>query len=241
MGTPRVPLASDAMLATVSFALAALSAVKAAPVPVVDSSVSLPNTTQVDQTAYWYTQDGRAGACGAYSKDSDVVLGLPLEFYEKYDAVSPYCGSFVVVKGDNNKTVTALVADASTLNDTVTLDLRGPQDHHHQCQAHYHDHHVAVGRAQDHHHHPGPQEDPGGLLVVRLGPVLRPRHLLLAGRCRRLVRQLRLGLGLRCRRQRRSDELGLVRRDRKGDQHGQRQEHHCHCRRHLPWLRLRLA
>merc|ERR1712093_286350 len=123
MGTPRVPLASDAMLATVSFALAALSAIKAAPVPVVDSSVSLPNTTQVDQTAYWYTQDGRAGACGAYSKDSDVVLGLPLEFYEKYDAVSPYCGSFVVVKGDNNKTVTALVADASTLNDTVTLSV----------------------------------------------------------------------------------------------------------------------
>ena len=106
------------MLATVSFALAALSAIKAAPVPVVDSSVSLPNTTQVDQTAYWYTQDGRAGACGAYSKDSDVVLGLPLEFYEKYDAVSPYCGSFVVVKGDNNKTVTCLLYTSPSPRDS---------------------------------------------------------------------------------------------------------------------------
>ncbi|GAA5896444.1 hypothetical protein JCM8208_001876 [Rhodotorula glutinis] len=111
------------MLAAVSLALAALSAVTAAPVPVVESSVALPNSTQVNATAYWYTQDGRAGACGSYSSDADVVVGLPLEFYAKYDAVSPYCGSFVVVKGDHNKTVTALVADASTLNDTLTLSV----------------------------------------------------------------------------------------------------------------------
>ena len=111
------------MLAAVSLAFAALSAVTAAPVPVVESSVALPNTTQTEQVAFWFTQDGRAGACGSYSSDADVVVGLPLEFYPKYDAVSPYCGSFVVVKGDNNKTVTALVADASTLNNTITLSV----------------------------------------------------------------------------------------------------------------------
>ncbi|BGP37885.1 hypothetical protein JCM10450v2_001821 [Rhodotorula kratochvilovae] len=115
------------MLATVSFVLAALSVVKAAPVPVVElatveAALSLPNTTQHDQTAYYFYQQDTAGACGWVSSDESYTVGLPNEFYEDLASVSPYCGAFVVVEG-NNKTVTALVADASSLNDTLTLSI----------------------------------------------------------------------------------------------------------------------
>lgn len=68
-------------------------------------------------------ENGRAGACGWYSKDSDLVVGLPNEFYKDLASVSPYCGEFVVVEGKDNKTITALVADASSLNETMTLSI----------------------------------------------------------------------------------------------------------------------
>ncbi|GAA6051865.1 hypothetical protein JCM3770_005506 [Rhodotorula araucariae] len=115
------------MLATLSFALAALSVVKAAPVPVVElatveAALSLPNTTQHDQTAYYFYQQDTAGACGWVSSDDSYVVGLPTEFYDDLASVSPYCGAFVVVEG-NDKTVTALVADASSLNETLTLSI----------------------------------------------------------------------------------------------------------------------
>jgi hypothetical protein len=62
------------------------------------------------------------GACGWYNKDSDVVVGLPLEEYSALSTVSPYCGAFVVVKNlESNKTVTAVISDASTQNSTLSV------------------------------------------------------------------------------------------------------------------------
>ncbi|GJN88632.1 hypothetical protein Rhopal_001598-T1 [Rhodotorula paludigena] len=111
------------MLAAAFTALAALAAVNAAPVAlnIAEASVSLPNTTET-ATAYYYYQNDHAGACGWVSQDSDLVVGLPLEYYGDYAVINPYCGAFVVVEGQN-KTVTALVADASTLNETLTLSI----------------------------------------------------------------------------------------------------------------------
>ncbi|GAA5997152.1 RlpA-like double-psi beta-barrel domain-containing protein [Rhodotorula paludigena] len=105
-------------------ALAGFASVQAAPVSlaVVEAALSNDNSTQYNQTVVDYHMNGNAGACGWYSKDSDVVVGLPLEFYSDLGVVSPYCGDYVVVVDPrNNNTVTALVADASTANDTLSL------------------------------------------------------------------------------------------------------------------------
>ncbi|GAA5912669.1 hypothetical protein JCM5296_006050 [Sporobolomyces johnsonii] len=113
------------MLAATAFAAAfAIASVNAAPIKMlstVEASLSTPNTTQTNEVTNYY-MNGNAGACGWYSKDSDLVVGLPTEFYSDLAAVSPYCGSFVVVKNNqNNETVTAMVADASASNDTLSL------------------------------------------------------------------------------------------------------------------------
>jgi hypothetical protein len=87
----------------------------------VDASMSLPNSTQTNNATSYY-QAGNAGACGLYSQDSDVVVGLPLEFYNETGSVSPYCGSYVVVINPaNNETVTSRVADASATSDLLSL------------------------------------------------------------------------------------------------------------------------
>ncbi|GAA6004574.1 hypothetical protein JCM10207_000942 [Rhodosporidiobolus poonsookiae] len=106
--------------------LAAAVSVQALPVSLlrtVEASLVLPNTTQTNEVVYYY-QNGNAGACGWYSEDEDVVVGLPTEFYSELDSVSPYCGTFVVVTDPrDNTTVTALVADASATNETLSLSM----------------------------------------------------------------------------------------------------------------------
>ncbi len=58
------------------------------------------------------------------SKDTDFVVGLPLEFYNATGSVSAYCGTYVVItNGANNKTVTSRVADASAVNGTLSLSV----------------------------------------------------------------------------------------------------------------------
>merc|ERR1712093_844667 len=105
-------------------ALAGFSAVQAIPLPqlaTVEASLSTPNTTQ-NASVTPYEMNGNAGACGWYNKNEDVVVGLPNEFYEDLSSVSAYCGKFVVVTDPrDNNTVTALVADASTGNKTLSV------------------------------------------------------------------------------------------------------------------------
>ena len=113
-----------------SIAISALAAVAAAaplsvlePVSLVSAAVNPTNETH-NSTVYWYRQEGRAGACGEKYEDSDKVVGLPYEFYSKFDSVSPYCGNWVeVTNPKNNVTVAAKVADASTLNDTLVVSV----------------------------------------------------------------------------------------------------------------------
>ncbi|GAA5837080.1 hypothetical protein JCM9279_005579 [Rhodotorula babjevae] len=106
-------------------AFAAFSAVQGIPLPqlaTVEASLSTPNATQYNASVVSYEMNGNAGACGWYNKDADVVVGLPNEFYEDLSSVSAYCGKFVVVVDPRqNNTVTALVADASTSNETLSL------------------------------------------------------------------------------------------------------------------------
>ncbi|BGP52691.1 hypothetical protein JCM8202_004782 [Rhodotorula sphaerocarpa] len=111
--------------ATLFAAFAAFASVEALPISqlaTVEASLNTPNTTQTGQKVAPYKMNGNAGACGWYNQNSAVVVGLPLEFYSKLDSVSPYCGDFVVVTDPStNKTVTALVADASTQNNTLSV------------------------------------------------------------------------------------------------------------------------
>ncbi|GAA6042756.1 hypothetical protein JCM8097_007460 [Rhodosporidiobolus ruineniae] len=106
--------------------LAVVSSVSALPIAqllTVEAALSLPNTTQTNDAVY-YEMNGNAGACGWFNEDSDVVVGLPTEFYSALDSVSPYCGEFVVVTDPrDNTTVTALVADASATNETLSLSM----------------------------------------------------------------------------------------------------------------------
>lgn len=112
------------MLSTLFVALTAVAA-SAAPISLnlVETAVTAPNSTTVhNATVVSYEMNDNAGACGWYNSDSDVVVGLPLEEYSALNTVSPYCGQFVVVKNvESNKTVTALVADASTQNNTLSV------------------------------------------------------------------------------------------------------------------------
>lgn len=133
------------MIGAAFVASLAASAVLAAPVP----APATPASDAVhNATAYYYyracsaacslrhygtaypdalfrssAENGRAGACGKYSADSDLVVGLPAEQYPApFDTVSPYCGKYVLVSGIN-KNITARVADASTLNNTMTFSI----------------------------------------------------------------------------------------------------------------------
>ncbi|GAA5877276.1 hypothetical protein JCM16303_006225 [Sporobolomyces ruberrimus] len=112
------------MIAIAAFvASLALTSVSAAPISLnlVEAAVSSPNTTQTNNVVS-YEMNKNAGACSWFNQDEDVVVGLPLEFYSALSTVSPYCGQFVVVKNTmSNKTVTALVADASTQNSTLSV------------------------------------------------------------------------------------------------------------------------
>ncbi|GAA5968049.1 hypothetical protein JCM11641_003712 [Rhodosporidiobolus odoratus] len=113
------------MLAAAFFAsLAAVSSVRAAPIALlqVEAALSLPSTTQTNEAVYYY-QNGNAGACTWYSNDNDTVVGLPTEFYSDLGAVSPYCGTYVVVTSPANLSVTARVADASATNETLSLSI----------------------------------------------------------------------------------------------------------------------
>ncbi|GAA5957442.1 hypothetical protein JCM3765_001140 [Sporobolomyces pararoseus] len=112
------------MLSTLLVALSTAAAVSAAPISlnVVEAALSTSQNQTYTANVVSYEMNGNAGACGWYNQDSDVVVGLPLEQYSALSSVSPYCGGFVVVKNlESNKTVTALVADASTQNNTLSV------------------------------------------------------------------------------------------------------------------------
>merc|ERR1719359_2569594 len=99
-----------------TFTLAALAGFPAV------QAIPLPQLATVDASLTPYEMNGNAGACGWYNKNEDVVVGLPNEFYEDLSSVSAYCGKFVVVTDPrDNNTVTALVADASTGNKTLSV------------------------------------------------------------------------------------------------------------------------
>ncbi|GAA5922744.1 RlpA-like double-psi beta-barrel domain-containing protein [Sporobolomyces koalae] len=111
------------MLAAAAFVASLALSAHAAPIALnlVEAAVSTPNTTQTNDVVT-YEMNGNAGACGWYNQDSDKVVGLPLEYYSALNTVSPYCGQFVVVQSTiTNETVTALVADASTQNSTLSV------------------------------------------------------------------------------------------------------------------------
>merc|ERR1719359_1372432 len=99
-----------------TFTLAALAGFPAV------QAIPLPQLATVDASLTPYEMNGNAGACGWYNKNEDVVVGLSNEFYEDLSSVSAYCGKFVVVTDPrDNNTVTALVADASTGNKTLSV------------------------------------------------------------------------------------------------------------------------
>ncbi|GAA6057911.1 hypothetical protein JCM3770_002200 [Rhodotorula araucariae] len=109
-------------------ALAGLTVVRAAPVPqlaqlaTVEAALSASNATHSNASVVPYEMNGNAGACGWYNDDEQAVVGLPLEEYTELSSVSPYCGAFVVVVDPKtNLSVTALVADASTQNETLSV------------------------------------------------------------------------------------------------------------------------
>jgi len=110
------------MIASLALVASLAIAAQAAPISLnlVEASVSTPNSTYSANVTDYFQRDNN-GACGWYSKDSDKVVGLPLEFYQELSSVSPYCGSFVVLQTPQNVTVTALVADASTQNKTLSV------------------------------------------------------------------------------------------------------------------------
>lgn len=64
------------------------------------------------------------GACGLYSNDTELVVGLPPAFYNNTGEVSSYCGSYIVVTNPlNNMSITARVADASATNETLSMSV----------------------------------------------------------------------------------------------------------------------
>ncbi|GAA5972630.1 hypothetical protein JCM11641_002945 [Rhodosporidiobolus odoratus] len=113
------------MLAAAALAASLAVGVYAAPVAqlaTVEAALSPSNTTHHNASVVDYKMNGNNGACGWYSKDSALVAGLPLEQYTDLASASPFCGQYIVVVDPrNNKTVTALVADASTQRNTLSL------------------------------------------------------------------------------------------------------------------------
>jgi len=114
--------------ALASLALLAAS-VQAAPISSeatlakIAASLSLPTTNQTNAVE-WYAQNGNQGACGLWSKDTDLVVGLPTEFYYDLDSVSTYCGAYIVINSAiTGQNVTARVEDASAANETLSVSI----------------------------------------------------------------------------------------------------------------------
>lgn len=64
------------------------------------------------------------GACGWVSQDAELIVGLPLEFYNETGVISSFCGTYIVVENPRtNQTITARVADASAENSTLSLSM----------------------------------------------------------------------------------------------------------------------
>ncbi|BGP12448.1 hypothetical protein JCM10213v2_000365 [Rhodosporidiobolus nylandii] len=104
-----------------SLALAGVHAAPVANLATVEAALSPSNTTHHNASVVT-NMNGNAGACGWYSKDSDLVAGLPLEQYTDLGSASPFCGQYIVVVDPrDNTTATLLVADASTQNNTLSL------------------------------------------------------------------------------------------------------------------------
>ncbi|GAA5909215.1 hypothetical protein JCM6882_003766 [Rhodosporidiobolus microsporus] len=111
-----------AAAALFSLAAAGVHALPVAQLATVEAALSPSNTTHYNETVVNYKQNGNAGACGWYSKDESLVVGLPLEQYSDLASASPFCGQYVVVTDPrDNTTVTALVADASATNNTLSV------------------------------------------------------------------------------------------------------------------------
>lgn len=112
------------MFSSLVMAAAACVAVQAAPVSlaVVESSLSVPNTTYSDVPVVNYRMTGETGACGWTTQAADLSVGLPLELFSDLGSVSPYCGLYAVVTDPRtNVSVTALVADGSNKNETLSV------------------------------------------------------------------------------------------------------------------------
>ncbi|TFL07479.1 hypothetical protein BDV98DRAFT_587968 [Pterulicium gracile] len=75
--------------------------------------------------ATFYDQNGNAGACGNFRKDSDLIVAMDYRFYGALNKKSEFCGRKVVITNtDNGKTVTATVEDACpTCKNKTSLDL----------------------------------------------------------------------------------------------------------------------
>lgn len=113
------------MIASTLSLIAIAAGAAAAPVSLIQTAVEAVETNVTHQAAAeWYMQNGNYGACGVLSSDSDLVAGLPLEFYSDLGAVSPYCGNYIVVQNNqNNVTKTIRVEDASATNSTLSLSV----------------------------------------------------------------------------------------------------------------------
>ena len=75
--------------------------------------------------ATFYDQNGNAGACGNFRKDSDLIVAMDYRFYGPLNKKSDFCGRKVVITNtDNGKTVTATVEDACpSCKNKNSLDL----------------------------------------------------------------------------------------------------------------------
>ncbi|GAA5960024.1 hypothetical protein JCM8115_004502 [Rhodotorula mucilaginosa] len=112
------------MFTSLVTAAAAFAAVQAAPISlaVVESSLSVPNSTYTDVSVINYRMTGKTGACGWSTEAADLSVGLPSELYADLGAVSSYCGLYAVVTDPRtNLSATALVANGSNKNETLSV------------------------------------------------------------------------------------------------------------------------
>ncbi|KAL8281462.1 hypothetical protein RQP46_006146 [Phenoliferia psychrophenolica] len=88
------------------------------------NSSSSSNTTaapvEYNGTALWFTEGGAMGACGTYSTDDDLVVGLSSEFWPNTSVISPLCGQYLkITYPTTGKSIVALIADAAGKNYTT--------------------------------------------------------------------------------------------------------------------------
>jgi hypothetical protein len=122
--SPVFVSSSIMMFTSLVTAAAAFAAVQAAPISlaVVESSLSVPNSTYTDVSVINYRMTGKTGACGWSTEAADLSVGLPSELYADLGAVSSYCGLYAVVTDPRtNLSATALVADGSNKNETLSV------------------------------------------------------------------------------------------------------------------------